>query len=115
VAARQWADAQRAIASASITHELHLEHLLADPEGQLAQLAAAIDVTMAEPDVARAAAVVRAAAPGYATDAGVNAAAAAEAVGGDALRALGYGGTTGGLAARVLRSAWRATLPRRSR
>ena len=115
VAARQWADAQRAIASETTTHRMRFEALTAAPEDQLARLADAIGLTMSGADVERAAASVRAAAPGYASDAGVTAAAAAEAVGSHELAGLGYGGPRPGIAARVLRGAWRATLPRRSR
>jgi hypothetical protein len=112
VAARQWADAQRAIATGATTHQLRFEALTASPEDQLTQLAAAIGLPMSALDLERAAASVRAAAPAYATDAGLAAAAAAEAAGSDELAGLGYGGPRPGVAAQVLRRAWRATLPR---
>jgi hypothetical protein len=115
VAARQWADAHRALDRGPSTARVHLETLLSDAEHELTSLAAALGLPVDDEDITRAAAVVRAGASDYDGEVRAVAAAAAEAAGASELAALGYAGQRGGLGDRLLRQAWRATLPRGKR
>jgi hypothetical protein len=115
VAARQWADAHRALTRGPTATRVHLETFLSDAERELAALATALDLSVDDEDVTRAAAVVRAGAADYATEPGTVAVAAAEAAATRQLEALGYGGLRSGIGDRVLRRAWRVTLPRGKR